>query len=535
MGKIGGASMSTAEVMPGIEEADSESAHADVLPFPSQQIQQESSSVETGNIYPAQVESLTTESFLSANGALPEALINELDCLGLRWDEDTLVIGAPKESWQRIRDYASSVDLKIKLKLATTNEIREAISLTASIAKSKNHLFDILISEVGEAPISNLVQQVIERAVLERASDVHFEPYKDELVVRIRVDGRLRLLVVLPARLAPAVNSRVKVLSQMNIVERRRPQDGQFSATVGDRHIDIRVSSVTTVHGEKLVLRLHDARKQSVSLETLGMSGKQLENFTNMIRSTNGLIMVAGPTGSGKTTTLHSGIKSVSVEWKNIVTIEDPVEYVVPRITQIPIIDPVNAGFAVQLRAVLRQDPDIILVGETRDAETAKISVQAALTGHLVFSSIHATDSVGAVYRLLQMDIEPHLVASSLRGVISQRLVRRNCRFCTVAYGASTDEIRTLKSYGFTSTKLARGVGCTLCGGSGYRDRIATYQVLEMTEALSDLIVSRPEPNEFREYASKSGMTGMDYEAVRLATEGITTLTEALTLMVSND
>ena len=532
--------MSTAEVMPGIEDGDNGDgenggARADVLPFPSQQIQQEPSSVGAGNSYPTKVESLTTESFLSANAALPEAVINELDCLGLRWDGDTLVIGAPKESWQRIRDYATSVDLKVKLKLATTNEIREAISLTASIAKSKNHLFDILISEVGEAPISNLVQQVIERAVLERASDIHFEPYKDELVVRIRVDGRLRLLVVLPSRLAPAVNSRVKVLSQMNIVERRRPQDGQFSATVGDRHIDIRVSSVTTVHGEKLVLRLHDARKQSVSLETLGMSGKQLEIFTSMIRSTNGLIMVAGPTGSGKTTTLHSGIKAVSVEWKNIVTIEDPVEYVVPRITQIPIIDPVNAGFAVQLRAVLRQDPDIILVGETRDAETAKISVQAALTGHLVFSSIHATDSVGAVYRLLQMDIEPHLVASSLRGVISQRLVRRNCRFCTVAYEASTDEIRTLKSYGFISTTLARGVGCTLCGGSGYRDRIATYQVLEMTEALSDLIVSRPEPNEFREYASKSGMTGMDYEAVRLATEGITTLAEALTLMVSND
>ena len=522
--------MSTAEVMPSVEITDRESVSADVLPFPGPQIP------PVGAPISEEFDStLTTESFFSANSALPESLINELDCLGLRWDKGTLVIGAPEESWQRIRDYASSIDLQIQLKSATRHEIREAISLTASIAKSKNHLFDILISEVGEAPISNLVQQVIERAVLERASDVHFEPYKDELVVRIRVDGRLRLLVVLPARLAPAVNSRVKVLSQMNIVERRRPQDGQFSAAVGDRHIDIRVSSVTTVHGEKLVLRLHDVRKQSVTLETLGMSGKQLEIFTNMIRSTSGLIMVAGPTGSGKTTTLHSGIKAVSVEWKNIVTIEDPVEYVVPRITQIPIIDPVNAGFAVQLRAVLRQDPDIILVGETRDAETAKISVQAALTGHLVFSSIHATDSVGAVYRLLQMDIEPHLVASSLRGVISQRLVRRNCRFCTVAYEASADEIRTLESYGFSSKKLARGVGCTLCGGSGYRDRIATYQVLEMTEALSDLIVSRPEPTEFRKYASESGMTGMDYEAVRLATEGITTLAEALTLMVSND
>ncbi len=478
---------------------------------------------------------VATPTFASANEALPPSLIAECDCLGLRWDGDALVIGAPKESWQRIRDYAASVDLRIKLKPATAYEIREAISLTESIAKSRNHLFDISVSEVGEAPISNLVQQVIERAVLERSSDIHFEPYKEELLVRVRIDGRLRLLVALPSRLAPAVNSRIKVLSQMNIVERRRPQDGQFSATVGDRHIDIRVASVTTMHGEKLVLRLHDARKQSVSLETLGMSGKQLEIFSNMIRATNGLIMVAGPTGSGKTTTLHSGIKAVSVEWKNVVTIEDPVEYVVPGITQIPIIDSNNAGFAVQLRAVLRQDPDIILVGETRDAETARISVQAALTGHLVFSSIHATDSVGAIYRLLQMDIEPHLVASSVRGVISQRLIRRNCRFCTVAYEATPDEVRTLRVHGYTNTKLAKGVGCTLCGGSGFRDRIATYQVLEMTEALADLIVKRPEPNEFRRYASESGMTTMDEEAIRLAAEGITTLAEALTLLVSNE
>jgi type IV pilus assembly protein PilB len=482
-----------------------------------------------------QSQSVLTDAFLSAHEALPAALVSELKCLGLRWDGDTLVIGAPEASWPKIREYAESVNLSIKLKPASEYEITEAISLSATIAKSKSHLFDVSVSEVGEAPISNLVQQIIERAVLERASDVHFEPYKDELIVRVRIDGRLRLLVALAAHLAPAVNSRIKVLSQMNIVERRRPQDGQFSANVGDRHIDIRVASVTTVHGEKLVLRLHDARKQSVSLESLGMSGSQLKIFSQMIRANNGLILVAGPTGSGKTTTLHSGIKAVSVAWKNVVTIEDPVEYVVPGITQIPILDAANAGFAVQLRAVLRQDPDIILVGETRDAETARISVQAALTGHLVFSSIHATDSVGAVYRLLQMDIEPHLVASSLRGVISQRLIRRNCRFCSVTYKASADERRTLAHHGYDQTQLVKGVGCTLCGGAGYRDRIATYQVLEMTEHLSDLIVRRPEPNEFRAYAAESGMSTMDSEAIRLAAEGITTLDEAFTLMVSSE
>ena len=265
------------------------------------------------------------------------------------------------------------------------------------------------------------------------------------------------------------------------------------------------------------------------------MGKVQLDAFTKMISANNGLVLVAGPTGSGKTTTLHSALRAVAVSYKNVVTIEDPVEYVVPGITQIPVLESNNSGFAVQLRAVLRQDPDIILVGETRDAETARISVQAALTGHMVFTSIHATDSVGALYRLLQMDIEPHLVASSVRGVVSQRLIRKNCRFCVAPYKPSAQELVTLEFYGFEAKTLNRGVGCTLCGGSGYRDRIAAYQILPITESMTELIVSRPDPHIFRRHAMEAGMTTMDHEAIRLASEGITTLEEALTLMVSND
>lgn len=372
--------------------------------------------------------------------------------------------------------------------------------------------------------------------MLERASDLHFETYADHVVVRARVDGRLRDLVKLPARLAPAISSRIKVLAQMNIVERRRPQDGQFSTTVGERQVDIRASSVATVHGEKIVLRLHDAHKPSVDLGSLGMGEDQLVTFGNLINASNGLILVAGPTGSGKTTTLHSALQAVATSEKNVITIEDPVEYVVPGINQIPVLDGANSGFAVQLRAVLRQDPDIILVGETRDAETARISVQAALTGHLVFTSIHATDSVGALYRLLQMEIESHLIASAIRGVVSQRLIRKNCRFCSEKYKADAHELTTLELYGFKTKTLVRGLGCTMCGGSGYRDRIAAYQMLNITEELAELVVKHPEPNEFRRMALASGMTTMDYEGVRLAVEGITTLDEALTLMGnSND
>ncbi len=471
----------------------------------------------------------------AAHSALPFEKARELECLGLRWKGDTLIVGAPEERWFEVEDFADSLGIKIELVATTSAEIREALSLTATLQKVEKTSIDVSRIEVGEAPISNLIQQLIERSVLERASDLHFETYAEHVVVRARVDGRLRDFVELPARLAPAISSRIKVLAQMNIVERRRPQDGQFSTSVGDRQVDIRASSVATVHGEKLVLRLHDARKPSVDLGSLGMGEKQLEIFSQMINANNGLILVAGPTGSGKTTTLHSALQAVATPEKNVITIEDPVEYVVPGINQIPVLDGANSGFAVQLRAVLRQDPDVILVGETRDAETARISVQAALTGHLVFTSIHATDSVGALYRLLQMDIESHLIASAIRGVVSQRLIRKNCRFCSESYKPTAQELVTLDHYGFKAKTLVRGVGCTMCGGSGYRDRIASYQMLNVTEELAEVIVTHPEPNEFRRKALSLGMTTMDHEGVRLAVEGITTLDEALTLMVSND
>jgi type IV pilus assembly protein PilB len=471
----------------------------------------------------------------AAHSALPFEKARELECLGLRWKGNTLIVGAPEERWFEVEDFADSLGIKIELVATTSAEIREALSLTATLQKVEKTSLDVSRIEVGEAPISNLIQQLIERSVLERASDLHFETYAEHVVVRARVDGRLRDLVQLPGRLAPAISSRIKVLAQMNIVERRRPQDGQFSTSVGDRQVDIRASSVATVHGEKIVLRLHDARKPSVDLGSLGMGEDQLHTFNQMINANNGLILVAGPTGSGKTTTLHSALQAVATAEKNVITIEDPVEYVVPGINQIPVLDGANSGFAVQLRAVLRQDPDIILVGETRDAETARISVQAALTGHLVFTSIHATDSVGALYRLLQMDIESHLIASAIRGVVSQRLIRKNCLFCSESYKPTANEVTTLEHYGFKAKTLVRGVGCTMCGGSGYRDRIAAYQMLNITEELAELVVTHPEPNEFRRKALVSGMTTMDHEGVRLAVEGISTLDEALTLMVNNN
>ena len=392
-----------------------------------------------------------------------------------------------------------------------------------------------LADSLDDAPISDLVQQIIDQAIADRASDIHLEPYQDKFLVRTRIDGRMTNYAEYPPRIAPAIVSRVKVLSKMNIVERRRPQDGQFTTSFQGRQIDVRVASVATINGEKIVMRLLDSSRPTVELSELGMSASQLVVFERMFSANNGLILVAGPTGSGKSTTLHSALKIVAVEHKNVVTIEDPVEYVVPGITQIPVHEANDAGFAVQLRAVIRQDPDIIMVGETRDVETARISVQAALTGHLVFSTIHATDAVGAIYRLLQMDIEAHLLASAFRGAISQRLIRRNCEACAESYVATSAEKKILEINNLASDQLRKGRGCPVCRHTGYRERVAAFQILESNEFLSEFMVTRPQPTLFRKHAMEAGMTSMEFEALRLASEGVTTLDEALTLAVAHD
>lgn len=464
-----------------------------------------------------------------AHEALELEFCFDFPCIGVRWRDSRLVIAAPKEMHEILEKKLKITKATYELIEGESAEILDLLSLLSKQETSQNS--DYLPNQefIGQdSSVANVLDQIITKAVLSRASDIHLEPFETVIHIRIRVDGKLQPLTELPISFGPALSSRIKVLAQLNIVERRRPQDGQFNLTIGDRRIDIRVSTAATIYGEKCVLRLLDERRPLVSLSKLGMRKDQLEPFNRAILSVNGLILAAGPTGSGKTTTLHSALRAASSPDKNVTTIEDPVEYVVANINQIPVSEANGTGFAVQLRAILRQDPDVILVGETRDAETARISIQAALTGHLVLTSIHATDAVGAVYRLMQMDIEPHLVASALRAVISQRLLRRICRFCYEEYKPTKQELITLESRNLKPALLARGQGCVFCNGTGFRDRVAAYQFLGISENLAELISSRPDPVVFRKKAINEGLRTISDEALNLALDCVTSLDEAL-------
>ena len=414
--------------------------------------------------------------------AIPESVVRTDGVIGLRWDGDELVVGLP-ESMQD--DHGSMVLARLRTNTVSRlrevrvpdQELRELIDTvfgqsTPELPSLPDGQALARMVEDTEGPIAELVTTIIDRAVRLRASDIHIEPGEHELLVRVRVDGALEELTRQPMTVAGPIVSRLKVLAQMNIVERRLPQDGQFGMEVAGRTIDVRLATVATLYGEKAVMRLLDTRRPTVDIAALGMHGRALETFERMLRANYGMIIAAGPTGAGKTTTLQCALRDINTPLRNVSTLEDPVEYVVDGINHIPVNEAIGAGFATQLRAILRQDPDVVLIGEVRDIETAKIGVQAALSGRLVLTSLHAQDAVSVIYRLFQLDVEPHLVAASLRGVIAQRLLRRVCRFCGQSYAATPAEqlVLTGGSTGGDIT-LRRGAGCALCRGTGYRDR----------------------------------------------------------------
>ncbi len=393
--------------------------------------------------------------------------------------------------------------------------------------RPKSEIESLAVPE--NAPVIQVVNLVLTQALRDRASDVHIEPLDDRLPVRFRVDGVMQEVVTLPVGMAGALASRLKVMSDMNIVETRRPQDGQFEITIDSRELDVRVATAPTIWGEKVVLRLLDRSKALLDMDQLGMAPGTHERYTELVHRPYGMVLCTGPTGSGKTTTLYATLSDINRSEINVMTIEDPVEYVVPTVNQLHVSAQAGVTFASGLRAILRQDPDVILVGEIRDVETARTAVQSALTGHFVLSSLHATDAASALVRLIDMGVEPFLIAASVAGVVGQRLLRRTCRSCTVPYTPGPDEMAFFTAAGGTRTEgFTKGEGCNFCSGTGYLDRIGVYELLVMDDDIRQLVIDGASPLALRAAAAKGGMTPMGEQGIRLITDGVTTIAEVM-------
>jgi type IV pilus assembly protein PilB len=427
---------------------------------------------------------------------------------------------------------ASDVQSAIDLAYRALGEIQEHVRAfeasgrtrrTAEVAPQAG----VMLAD--DAPIVQIVNLMLTQALRDRASDVHIEPQTERIRIRFRIDGTLHDALELPPAMGPSLVSRLKIMAGMNIVERRRPQDGQIAIELDGREIDIRVATVTTIVGEKCVLRILDKTRPLYKMADLGMPADSHEALARLIRSPFGMVLCAGPTGSGKTTTLYASLSEVNDADRNIMTIEDPVEYVFSSINQIQTNEQAGITFADGLKSILRQDPDVILVGEIRDVETARIAVQSALTGHLVLSSLHGTDSAAALHRLLDMGIESFLVASSVMAVVAQRLVRRTCLSCRKPYKPTEEELAFFRAGGGgTKARFYAGTGCNFCAGTGYQDRIGVFEVLRITPEIRRLIVGWATQEEIQRMAVSQGMRSLGEEAIRLVTDDVTTISEVV-------
>ncbi len=389
----------------------------------------------------------------------------------------------------------------------------------------------------NSAPTIRLVNSMLERAITERASDIHIEPREKELTVRMRIDGVMRSIMNVPKDVQSSVISRVKVMCGMDISEHRVPQDGRFNVKVKDKDIDMRVSTLPTAYGEKIVLRLLDKSNGRVTKEAVGLTGSDLEKYDEMMKLRNGVLLLVGPTGSGKTTTMYAMINQLNTEDVNMVTLEDPVEYNVDGINQVQINEKVGMTFAGGLRAILRQDPDIVAVGEIRDGETADIAMRAAITGHIVLSTIHTNDALGTIDRLRDLGVAPYIISGALKGVISQRLVRRICPHCRTAYTPTEEEKREFGIPQDKDVEFYRGEGCNECYNRGYRGRIAVFEMLPIDRALRELIYRQAARAEMEQELRKPehGFVSLRENAVRLMLEGTTTADEVRRVVNEDD
>jgi len=477
---------------------------------------------------------------------LPREYIEENLVLPLFVVGDTLTIAVSEPSNVFLIDEIRSLSgMQVQIVAATPKDIRRMIT---TLPNSKVFVIDDIIEDsdsadvtlieeaiedigdveeiAGQSPVIRLVNYVIFNAVREGASDVHIEPAERCMRVRYRVDGRLHKALEVPQHLLSAVTSRIKIMGSMDISERRLPQDGRVNVLLEGRKIDLRVSTFPSALGEKTVIRVLDTRSVSLNLADLGFAEDVLDGFQKHIHAPNGIILVTGPTGSGKSTTLYAALNAISSMENNVCTVEDPIEYFLPLINQFQVQTKIGMTFSKALRTLLRQDPDVIMVGEIRDEETSRTAIQAALTGHLVFSTLHTNDACSAITRLINMGVESYLIGAALNLVLAQRLVRRVCSKCMQTYEPPRAVRKTLERMGYEFDGFYRGVGCPICRNTGYKGRIGVHELLVVNDELRDSIVSDASIGNVRRIAKQSGMITLGHDGFRKVREGITTVEE---------
>ncbi len=468
--------------------------------------------------------------FQSEDGTLRIAVNDPLDLEAL----DDLRILFGQNEIRPVLVPAREILSAINRTYGQANDTAEQIMQDLGEEADSQHLFtelevgEDLLDETSEAPIIKLVNHIFSQAVKSQASDIHIEPYQQHLQVRFRLDGVLHNVLSPPRRLHAAIVSRIKVMARLDIAEKRLPQDGRTEVKIGERLVDVRVSCLPTAFGERVVLRLLEKSGKLLSMEEIGLTAAALAEMKRLLHLSHGIILVTGPTGSGKTTSLYAALSSINSPDKNILTIEDPIEYQLDGIGQMQVNPKINLTFASGLRSMVRQDPDVILVGEIRDRETADIAIHAALTGHLVFSTLHTNDSASAVTRLTDMGIEPFLVSTAVQAIIAQRLVRLLCTHCKEAYEPEEAQWAELRSSREVAGPIFRADGCEKCLETGYRGRTGIYEFLLLSEAIKGLVLKTSDANQINKVARAEGMASLREDGINKVMEGRTTISEVL-------
>jgi len=472
--------------------------------------------------------------------------LKQFHVIGLRDTDDAIHVAVMDPENRFVLDALQLATAKpIIAKVGLMSEIDAALELQYGEGKSQmDKLFaNLETDEIGEedlehlkdmaseAPVIKMVNLIMQRAIESRASDIHIEPFEQRLKVRLRVDGVLQNIDAPPVTSTAAVLSRIKIMAKLNIAERRLPQDGRIKLQMLGKELDLRVSTIPTLYGESVVMRLLDKEATVLDFKALGFAGRQYEKFVEVLSQPHGIILITGPTGSGKSTTLYTALKQLNTAERKIITVEDPIEYQLEGINQIQAKPQIGLNFAAALRSIVRQDPDVIMIGEMRDIETARIAVQSALTGHLVLSTLHANDAAGGVTRLLDMGLEEYLLSSTVNGILAQRLVRKLCPHCKTAYSVDSALAEELKLRHFQSDGdlvLYKATGCQACNGLGYKGRMSIIEFLVMTDPIRRLIMAHAEAGEIHRLAIGEGMLTMYEDGLVKALQGLTTLEEIL-------